>query len=192
MKNNPDDYNGNLVFLNNFEQKGRNLFLNVDRISFSTVVYLAKHNIKISNGIGMLGVQYLVFSPSENYFLIGERSINQDYYPGSTTLPGGMLEVNDVDSSPEIALLRELKEEVPLNINYKAYLIAIIGGWNGVSVTFLIKTNLRNQHVFNPSKIIASEKNEWLNGLRWISLPKFRTLSKDQILDGLLYFKSKI
>lgn len=192
LKNNPDDYNGNLVFLNHFEQTGRNLFLDVDTISFSTVVYLAKHNITISNRIGMLGVQYLVFSPFETYFLIGERSINQEYYPGSTTLPGGMIEVNDIDSSPKIALLRELKEEVPLNTYYKAYLIAIIAGWNGISVTFLIKTKLRKQHVFNPSEIIVSEKNEWLNGLRWISLPKFRALSNDQLLDGLLYFKSKI
>ena len=190
LKNYPDDYNGNLLFLNEFKQKGRKLFLNVDTISFSTVVYLVKHNITISNGIGMLGVQYLVFSPFEKYFLIGERSKNQHYYPGST-LPGGMLEVNDINSNPKIALLRELKEEVPLNTNYKAFLIAIIAGWNGVSVTFLIKTKLPTQHVFNPSEIIASEKNEWLNGLRWISLPKFRALSNGQLLDGLLYFKSK-
>ena len=192
LKNNPEDYNGNLVFLENFKQKGGNLFLNVDTISFSTVVYLAKHNITISKGTGMLGVQYLVFSPFENYFLIGERSINQDYYPGSTTLPGGMLEVKDLDSSPEAALLRELKEEVPLNVNYKASLIAIIAGWNGVSVTFLIKTKLPKKYVFNPSEIVASEKNEWLNGLRWISLSKFKTLSNDKILDGLLYLKSKV
>jgi ADP-ribose pyrophosphatase YjhB (NUDIX family) len=139
----------------------------------------------------MLGVQYIVFSPLENYLLIGERSLTQEYYPGRITVPGGMLELSDIYLSPKTALLRELKEEVPLNISTKANLISIVGGWNGVSITFMIKTKLSKDCNFNPSEIIMGEKNEWKSGLKWIPISELKNLPNNQLLDGLVYFKSK-
>jgi hypothetical protein len=68
LKHNPKDYDGNLLFIKEFKQKGKNVILNISTISFSTVIYLVKNNLKLTISIGILGVQYLVFSPIENIY----------------------------------------------------------------------------------------------------------------------------
>jgi 8-oxo-dGTP pyrophosphatase MutT (NUDIX family) len=148
--------------------------------------------VRVQAGIGMIGVQYLIFSPCQRYILVGKRSLTQSYYPGRSTVPGGMLELEDVYLSPKVAMLRELNEEVPISIDSTANVIAILVGWNFVSVTFLIKTMMAKNYDFNPLDSIISEKSEWDGDLRWISLTDLKNLANNQVLDGLLYYKSII
>lgn len=192
LEKNPKDYDGKLLFLNNYKIENKVMLLDVGYIRFSTVIFMVKNHLCVEQGIGMLGTQCLVFSPCKQYVLLGERSLTQTYYPGATTIPGGILEIDDLDKEPCKALLREVNEEVPLPLNSDAYLKAILVGWNGVSVTFLLCTSVSNSYNFNPFESISGEKSEWENNLRWISLEKLREFPSNYLLDGLIYFKSKI
>ncbi|MFX1374509.1 MAG: NUDIX hydrolase [Promethearchaeota archaeon] len=192
IKENPNDYDGTIVFLDNFRLKSKYLFLNVSLIKFSTVIYMVKNKIPVKKGIGLLSTQYLVFSPNKRYILVGERSLSQIYYPGFTACPGGMLEINDLDKSPETALIRELHEEVKLSFDSAAFLTEIIAGWNNVSVTFLISAVVSKSYDFNPIKTVSAEQDEWEGSLRWLSIEDLKTMKPNQLLDGLAYYKSKI
>ncbi|MFX0144925.1 MAG: hypothetical protein ACFE9C_12695 [Candidatus Hodarchaeota archaeon] len=114
IKENPNDYDGQLLFLDSFHFKDNHLYLDTSCIRFSTVTFMEKNKIKVQKGIGVLGAQYLIFSPGKKYFLVGKRALNLSYYPGVETIPGGILEIKDLDGPPRDALIRELKEEVCL------------------------------------------------------------------------------
>ncbi len=58
---------------------------------------MVKNKIQVKKGIGMLGTQNLISSPNKKYILTGERSLSQSYFPGALTVPGGMLEFNDLN-----------------------------------------------------------------------------------------------
>jgi len=186
---NPTDYDGTLLFLNDFHFERGFLILNVGYIKFSTVIFMEKNKIRVGQGIGMLGTQCLVFSPCKQYILIGERPLTQTYYPGAITVPGGMLEIVDLDKAPRKALLREIYEEISLPLTFNAYLRAILVGWNGVSVTFLLSTSVVDSYDFDPLEIIQGEKDEWENNLRWIPLTRLEELPSNHLLDGLVYYQ---
>ncbi len=192
VKENPKDYNGTLIFLDDLHFKSNLLFLDTSYMKFSTATYMVKNEIRVKKGIGLLGTQYLVFSPNKQYFLVGERALSQSYFPGATTIPGGILEISDLDKSPNEALIRELNEEVNLSIKIETSLSAIIEGWNGTSVTFLISTTIRDSVNFNPDETIPAEQDEWKNGLRWLSHEELKQIPSNQLLDGLIYYQSKI
>ncbi|MFX1417998.1 MAG: NUDIX hydrolase [Promethearchaeota archaeon] len=192
IRENPDNYDGNLMFLNNFHFKDNFFYLDTSCMKFSTAIYMIKYRIGIKKGIGVLSTQYLVFSQIKDYILIGERSLDQLYFPGVTTCPGGILEVDDLAKSPKEALMREAHEEINLPLQQDAYLSAILVGWNGVSVTFLITTFLSDSYSFSPDEIIHAEAEEWKDDLRWLSVDKLKRVPKNQLLDGLIYYQSKL
>ena len=109
LRENNADYDGNLLFLEKFSHKKNEIILDVGLIKFSTVVFMAKNRLHVDKGIGMLGVQCLIFSPCQKYIIVGERSLSESYYPGITTVPGGMLELDDLEKSPEEAHLTGLQ-----------------------------------------------------------------------------------
>ncbi|MEJ2296566.1 MAG: hypothetical protein P8Y23_17605, partial [Candidatus Lokiarchaeota archaeon] len=76
------DYDGTLLFLESFHLDKDTLQLSISLIKFSMVNYLLKHNISLRRGYRAIGVQYLVFSPNQNYILVGERAHTQSYFPG--------------------------------------------------------------------------------------------------------------
>ncbi len=71
-------------------------------------------------------------------------------------------------------------------------MIAIIAGFNNISVTFLISINLTTICKFKPKQIIKAQENEWEGSLKWITIEDLKSLKARQILDGLIYFRSKI
>jgi ADP-ribose pyrophosphatase YjhB (NUDIX family) len=189
----PNDYDGTLLYLYDFIiDQNSNLVLNTGTVKFSTIIYMSNFNFKINKGIGMLGVQCLIFDSNNNYLLVGRRSQYQSYYPGALTIPGGMLESNDLNNPPKISLMREILEEVKLNFNNHVNLIAILSGWNGISVTFLLSTVIND--FLDPSKNLDGDQEEWDDGLNWITIKELLHMNNDSpiILDGLQYFKSKI
>jgi 8-oxo-dGTP pyrophosphatase MutT (NUDIX family) len=192
VKQKPTDYDGKLVFLDNFHYEENELILEIGSISFSTVIFMEKKNLHVDRGIGMLGVQCLIFSPCQKYILVGERSKSETYYPGITTLPGGMLECDDLKTSPEEALMREIYEETPFLFKPKIYLNAIISGWNNISVTFLIVSTIKEVNSFNPRQVIIGDKEEWENNLRWLRIEDLKNYPSNKILDGLYYYQRKV
>jgi 8-oxo-dGTP pyrophosphatase MutT (NUDIX family) len=187
----PSDYDGKLIYLYSFQFHGNQLELNVGFIRFSTVMFMIENKLSIQEGIGMLGVQYIISHPKQPFILVGRRSPSQPYYPHAITLPGGMLEVYDMEKAPSIALMREASEEVNLPFESIPQLTAILSGWNNVSVTFLISTTLNENFPIDPSERLKGD-DEWENGLFWLSKDQLTALKDDQLLDGLLYYKWKL
>ena len=189
LKENRNDYDGNLLFLKEFYYEEDTLTLNTELIRFSTVVFMAKNNFSVNIGIGMLGVQCLIFSPANDYILVGERRLSESYYPGITTVPGGMLEIEDLKIEPKLAFMREIKEETPFEFQSNAKLNAVLLGWNNISVTFLTTISIKNNKDFNPLEIIPADKNEWENNLRWLSIEELKNYPPEKLLDGLTYYQ---
>ena len=188
----PNDYDGTLIYLYNFKFENERLILDVGTIKFSTVIYMAQHKLAVDKGIGMLGMQCLIFSLKKDYILVGERTLAQEYYPGALTIPGGMLEKEDLTTTPKVSLMREVYEEALLNYRKDYNLLAILTGWNDISVTFLLSVVMDDSTSFNPKRMIASDKFEWKNDLWWLSIQKLKNYPIENILDGLLYYRSKI
>jgi hypothetical protein len=153
---------------------------------------MEKSKIRVQNGIGTLGTQYLIYSPDKKYILVGERALNLSYYPGATTIPGGILEIEDLNRPPKKALIRELNEEESLPFQKNMFLNAILDGWNGISTTFLIKIITHNSYNFNPNKSIPANKDEWEDDLVWMPITELKKKTQTQFLDGLIYYQSKV
>ncbi len=85
-------------------------------MKFSTVKYMEKHKIHVEKGFGVLGVQYLLMSPKKEFILVGKRSLSGSYFPGAITVPGGILEIDDLNKLPKEAFMREAHEEINLPI----------------------------------------------------------------------------
>ena len=79
-----------------------------------------------------------------------------------------------------------------LNYQMESYLLAVLAGWNDISVTFLLSVVMDESTIFNSKKMIESDKAEWENDLWWLSVQKLKEYSNENILDGLSYFRSKI
>ncbi len=193
MKDYPNDYDGKLLFLDNFQFKDNYIYLDISFVKFSTIIFMVKNKIPVKKGIGMLGTQCLIFSPNKEFILVGERSLSQSYYPGAIVNVGGMLELDDLKKTPKEALMREAYEETQLNLKSDAFLKAILVGWNNVSVTFLISTTLSSIYNFNPDEeVIPADKNEFEGNLHWLSIQDLKKLQQGKYLDGLFYYKSKL
>ena len=192
VSKNPNDYDGKLLFLEDFRNVGDRLILDTQIIRFSTVIFMEQEKLKINEGFGMLGTQCLIFAPNKAYILVGERPFSSSYYPGCTTVPGGMLEVSDLQNEPKKALMREIHEEVPFNLESWFNLIAILHGWNNVSITFLTSSNMEGIADFDSSAQFPGDENEWESGLRWISEEQLIKMPSNKLLDGLIYYRSTI
>lgn len=192
LQENSSDYDGRLLFLKNFLQRDNKIILDLGLIRFSTVIFMVKNKISVNQGIGMLGTQCLIFSPCKKYILVGERPSSQSYYPGITTVPGGMLEIDDLENKPKEAFMREIYEEAQLSFQSDASLYAVLAGWNNISVTFLTSITITEDYNFDPTEVISGDKKEWKNNLRWLSLEDLKNLPSNKLLDGLTYFQLKI
>ena len=192
LEENPNDYDGTLLFLYDFEFSNSSLKLNMGTIKFSTIKYMSNYNLTINKGIGMIGVQCLIFNSQHDLVLAGRRAKNQSYYPGALTLPGGMLEFEDLNHDPKISFMREIKEEVELEFKNSFNLIAIISGWNGISITFLLSTQI--DHPVTSHQRLHGDKDEWEDGLEWMPIKDLIKMNQGEItlLDGLQYYLTQI
>jgi len=193
VKDYPSDYDGKLLFLENFQFEDNYIYLDISFVKFSTIIFMVKNKIPVKKGIGMLGTQCLIFSPNKEFILVGERSLSQNYYPGALVNVGGMLELDDLKKTPKEALMREVYEEIHIPLESDALLKAILVGWNKISVTFLTSSSISTCYSFNPDEeTIPADKHEFESNLHWLSIQDLKKLPPDQLLDGLIYYRSKL
>lgn len=188
----PRDYDGDSLFLYNYEFVNSELILKVGTVKFSTIIYLYNHGISVNQGYGLLGVQSLVFSPDKSHLLIGKRALNQKYFPGYFTLPGGIVEISDFMYPASESLMREIHEEVPLEFEPHGGLFSILIGWNPVSVTFLLYNTVKQTSKFDLSDVISDDAKEWEGNLKWISMEALKKMDYSNVINGLYYYKWKI
>ncbi len=188
----PNDYDGVSLFLYSYEFRNSKLILRVGTVNFSTIIYLGKQKIHVNQGLGLVGVQSLIFSPDKSHILIGKRAPNQDYFPGYLTLPGGILEVGDYMYPATVSLMREIHEEVPLEFEPNGGLFAILIGWNPVSITFLLYNIVKSSSDFEYKDVISGDAKEWDGYLHWVGMDQLKKMIFDNVINGLYYYKWKI
>lgn len=188
----PNDYDGVSLYLYDYSFKNSELILKVGTVHFSTIMYLYKHKITVNQGYGLVGTQSLIFSPDKSHILVGKRALNQEYFPGAITLPGGIAEVSDFMYPASESLMREIHEEVPLEFEPNGGLFSILIGWNLVSVTFLLFNTVKKSTNFNLSDVISDDEKEWEGNLKWISMKTLKKMDFSNVINGLYYYKWKI
>lgn len=150
-----------------------------------------KGKIPFKSSLGSLGFQCVVLNKNRNAFLIGERAHTSDYKPGWLTLPGGIFELDDTKKAVQKACLRELTEEVTINVKIKSLrLRAILREQNNLGTILLIEaetdSNVPRERI-KRTKVGGNE--EWENNeLEWIDIADLNTLSKP-LMEGITFLK---
>ncbi len=72
------------------------------------------------------------------------------------------------------------------------FLTAILDGFNGISVTFLITINTLDSYHFIPNESLPADQDEWNKDLVWMPVAELRNETEKQYLDGLIYYQSKV
>lgn len=188
----PESYNGSLVTLETFDVDEKFLCgcelltLYIGSINYSSFIAMREKNITFNNSYGVIGTQCLIFSPDENYILVGRRKNQQYYSPGLLTVPGGFVEPKDLESG---SLMREVYEEV--NISFKNEKIStILTEHNNYSAIMLLTAELNQE--FNKGDIFEGKDNEWENNnLFWLSIDELKNMSDSELMEGLTYLKNK-
>ena len=188
----PSDYDGISLYLYDYSFSDSELILKVGTVKFSTIIYLYKRKISVNQGYGLVGTQSLIFSPDKSHILVGKRALNQEYFPGSLTLPGGIAEIADFMYPASESLMREVHEEVPLEFVPNGGLFAILVGWNLVSVTFLMFNTVKQSRNFDLSDVVSDDAKEWDGNLKWISRATLKEMDYSNVINGLYYYKWKM
>jgi 8-oxo-dGTP pyrophosphatase MutT (NUDIX family) len=188
----PNDYDGISLYLYDYYFRNSELLLKVGTVHFSTIIYLYNHKIHVNQGYGLIGAQSLIFSPDKSHILVGKRALNQEYFPGALTLPGGIAEVADFMYPASESLMREIHEEVPLEFEPYGGLFSILVGWNPVSVTFLLYNTVKETSKFDLSDVVSDDAKEWEGNLRWINMDALKNMDYTNVINGLYYYKWNI
>ncbi|MFX1285512.1 MAG: NUDIX domain-containing protein [Promethearchaeota archaeon] len=190
----PHLYDGEILVLDHFFLEKGILRLSTRSVRFSKILVHMKDNLKFPK-YGSLGFQAIVTDPTHSYLLIGKRSHFSEYKPGYHTIPGGMFEKSDINNSLIDACLRELTEEISIDINPKSfYLIAMLLEANHLGTCLLVEVETKeklsssNNH---ESKILGNE--EWENNqLEWILFSQICDLDQKRILEGLDFLRMRL
>ena len=192
VKTYPESYDGKILFLNSFECETAldnpnqcYFFLNISFIRYSTLIGLIKLRKQVQF-YGTIGTQVAIFDEGEKFILVGKRKLHQYYAPGLLTLPGGMLELDDVNN-PKKSLLRELHEEVEIKIKNPT-IIALLTEHTKYSIIFLIKATIDQS--FDRNQIFKEKEDEFEgNKLHWIEKIQLSKINSDSLMEGLTYLK---
>jgi len=97
-----------------------------------------------------------------------------------------MLEAEDAKGSVEAACMRELKEEVQLEVAPEKYLVAVVSNVKGVSGTNLLIEASASRGV-NPKEWMSGNE-EWVDSrLRWLPVEDLKNLDTKHALEGLVF-----
>ena len=165
--------------------------MDVSIIRFSSVVVTFQSRERFYKGLGVLGVQCMVFSPSHQYCLMGIRRRDQSYRPGYKAIPGGLLEEADSHVPPKVSLLREINEETQLSFRGDVNLVAILRERNSLSTILLLEAHLSRNSRFSPYQQINGG-DEWEGNLKWTSLSELKKMPMKDLMEGLAYYHSKL
>ncbi|MHA1971443.1 MAG: NUDIX hydrolase [Candidatus Hodarchaeales archaeon] len=186
----PSLYDGNLVLLDKYLLQGEVLSLHTKMIKFSKILYSVQNNISLPSTLGSLGFQTFIWRQQQNQrkILVGERSSSSEYMPGFLTVPGGMFESFDTQASLEKAVMRELGEEIDLELNSQDLnLIAILREQHSLGTILLLET-----FVISETLDHISGNEEWeRNVLSWVPLKELYNHNKAILMEGLLYLSQE-
>lgn len=138
-----------------------------------------------------MGVQCMIFSPTREFFLIGVRRKDQSYRPRHKAIPGGMLEERDAHIPPRVSLMREIYEETRLSLERDVNLVAILREQSFLSTMLLLEAHLDEDSGFSPEQQIDGG-DEWEGKLKWISLTELKKMTRSNLMEGLVYYHSKL
>jgi len=186
----PNSYDGSILVLDAISSNDQELILHTKEIKFSRILVLEK----VGKGLGQygtMGLQVAVFSNNRQYLLYGERSHTEMYCPGLYSLPGGMLEVKDAKQSFDLACMRELKEEVSIEVREERHLIGIVKDLHSsVGVTLIVEGIAKKRP---QAKEQVQGNEEWREEiLMWHDIDSLASLRRHQVLSGLFFLKEEI
>ncbi|MHA1214354.1 MAG: NUDIX hydrolase [Candidatus Hodarchaeales archaeon] len=184
----PHLYDGNLVLLESFSFSGEKLNLKTKMIKFSKIFYCLQNEIALPKTLGSLGFQIFIWNQKKDHILAGRRSLSSEYMPGFWTVPGGMFESFDTRSSLKKAVMRELQEEIDLEINTENLnLIAILPEQHNLGAILVIETSISSRTMED-----ISGNEEWeYNLLKWVPLRDLYNYDPNQLMEGLLYLTQR-
>ncbi|MHA2167750.1 MAG: NUDIX hydrolase, partial [Candidatus Hodarchaeales archaeon] len=160
-------YDGDLLFLDNFSVEDGRMVLTTRSMKFSTLTYLERNKIKLTESLGSLGFQLFIRDPMGENFLLGNRAQSSEYKPGHYTIPGGMFEVDDSVDSVTNACLREINEELHLTLDPNTiFLTAILRELNNLGSVLLLECSLDKKihsHFLEQKKLVVNEEWEGSN-----------------------------
>ncbi|MGY5854379.1 MAG: hypothetical protein RTU92_12500 [Candidatus Thorarchaeota archaeon] len=185
----PDTYDGRLLVLRELKITSDNINLEVGYIRFSNLLTL--HTLGESlDKFGSLGMQALVFTPDKKYTLLGERAHDSMYCPLFLSSLGGHLEMIDTESTVEEGVMREVREEMKLEVADEKNLIALVGELHGtVGVALVIE--LVSAEIIDVDKPVVGN-DEWRNHeLSWNPTEFLESIGPKLALDGVVFAKNE-
>ena len=185
----PDSYDGQLLVLDKFSINSQTAFLSMGYITFSRILILEKYGLGLHK-YGCIGVQALVFSPDKTHVLMGQRSEDLMYRPLNYGGPGGMLEIVDANDTFQIAIMREIEEEVNLNFQAEKHLLVIMKDlYTKVGVCFLVECIVAEPFNLN-APVMGNE--EWTNNqLQWYPVEEVAGLEQSMCLESPVFVKDE-
>lgn len=190
----PESYNGTLVNLEAIEHEEElenrqcHLFFRISYMNYATLIGLMKLEMPIQH-YGALGTQIAIFDKSEQYILVGRRKLDQFYAPGLLTVPGGVLEKEDV-FNPKVLLLRELQEEVPIKVK-EPKVIALLAEHTNYSTIIFMKAIIDQS--FSKDEIFTETENEFhKHELYWLKTDILKEMRSEELMEGLTFIKDHL
>ena len=185
----PETYDGDVLVLEDFSQGKEQMVFELGFIKFSRVLTLAKVKQR-PPGYGTLGMQSIIFSQDGEYVLAGKRTENTSYCPLFHTVPGGILEVIDTKGDFESACMRELNEEVDINLKQEKYLTALIQEYHGSVGIVAAIMGMTSGNLEATEKVSGNE--EWKDRtLTWYPVDHLDDVKFMNSLEGLLFLKKE-
>ncbi|MHA2156728.1 MAG: NUDIX hydrolase, partial [Candidatus Hodarchaeales archaeon] len=186
----PHLYDGEILVLDNFNLEKDFLTLYTQTIRFSSIQVHLMENLRVPK-YGSLGFQTIITDPSHSYFLIGERTHASEYKPGYLAIPGGIFEKRDSEHSLLEACMRELREEMSIEVNQESFcLVAMVREASKLGTCLIVEVETLSNVLSSEDKIIGNE--EWeTKQLQWISPLQVCELNQDLLMEGLNYLRSK-
>ncbi|MHA2250288.1 MAG: NUDIX hydrolase [Candidatus Kariarchaeaceae archaeon] len=184
----PNLYDGDIVFLNDFRIEDEGITLYVSEIKFSTITTLFENRISLPMNKGSLGFQATIFDINKEKVLVGQRSAKSEYKPGFYSMPGGIFEVSDLKSTVAHGILREVNEEIGINLeNHPMLLRAIVREQNNIAVGLMVEIS---SDLSTKSEGLPANEEWQDHRVKWYTINEICSLGKE-ILEGLIYMKKK-
>jgi 8-oxo-dGTP pyrophosphatase MutT (NUDIX family) len=183
----PHLYDGDIVSLLHFLAFDDSVVLSVGRIKFSQIYTIYHERARLPQFGKSLGVKFVIYNQSKSEFLVGQRQRNSEYKPLYFTLPGGILEVSDLDKPVVEACLREIQEELKIQVDSSTFnLIAIIRDVDELGIQLLTEVIIVNDQ--DPQNLVPND--EWeKDSVHWITIEDLKQMDEKLILEGLHFVR---
>ncbi|MHA2168594.1 MAG: NUDIX domain-containing protein [Candidatus Kariarchaeaceae archaeon] len=187
LKLHPHLYDGDIVSLLHFLAFDDSVVLSVGRIKFSQICTIYYERARLPQFDKSLGVKFVIYNQSKSEFLVGQRQRNSEYKPLCFVLPGGILEVSDLEKPVVEACLREIQEELKIQVDSSTFnLIAIIRDVNELGIQLLTEVIIANDQ--DPHNLVPN--GEWeKDSVHWVTIEDLKQMDEKQILEGLHFVR---